>query len=335
MVILSRVWNHAPQERVMLCTTCLTDDSRAICHLNNIPTDEYTEIKDMRNSPAGRRAISLERAVNDGKEFCQYVGGVSTDSPTFTVDGHPYYTVSASFSSREDAIETIRNECREKDCIPYVYAVSFKKPVRTDLTPLAFYVSYARVPSGNKVERAEIRVADVSTPAAVEPLKVIFLDVDGVLSSSGLGGLCATRLDLFADIVRQTKAEVVLSSTWRHSHCREQKMQLQRELGQRGVELFGMTPILGTTRGDEISHWLQSARRRYDLIDFVILDDDPDDEIGGEGSGEFHHALVKCDGYQGLTPDIAAEVCRLLCQTINPSQKATQARIESSATSKP
>lgn len=149
-------------------------------------------------------------------------------------------------------------------------------------------------------------------------LKVIFLDIDGVLSSFGLRGLCGTRLDLFADIVKRTGAEVVLSSTWRHPHCREQRMRLQQELGKRDVELFGMTPILdkpvgsfglvgSVTRGTEIGAWLAAAKRRHEISAFVILDDDPSNEMG-----ELHHALVKCDGYQGLTPDIAAEVVRRL-----------------------
>ena len=153
---------------------------------------------------------------------------------------------------------------------------------------------------------ANLRDALASVPVPCSALKVIFLDIDGVLSSFGERGLCGARLDLFAYIVKQTGAEVVLSSLWRHPHCRDQRMRLQQELDKRGIELFGMTPILGTTRGEEIGQWLQSAGRRLQ-INFVILDDDPKDEMG-----ELQHALVKCDGYQGLTPDIADEVVRRL-----------------------
>ena len=39
----------------------------------------------------------------------------------------------------------------------------------------------------------------------------------------------------------------------------------------------------------------------------MLHDDDPSNEMG-----ELQHALVKCDGYQGLTTDIAAEVVRRL-----------------------
>jgi len=157
-----------------------------------------------------------------------------------------------------------------------------------------------------------------SGAASWSALKVIFLDVDGVLSPFSLRGLCGTRLDLFADIVKQTGAEVVLSSTWRHPHCSEQRMRLQQELGKRDIEFFGMTPILdkpvgsiglvqSVTRGREIGAWLSAAKRRHEIRAFVILDDDPINEMG-----ELQHALVKCDGDQGLTPDIAAEVVRRL-----------------------
>lgn len=137
-------------------------------------------------------------------------------------------------------------------------------------------------------------------------MKVIFLDIDGVLSSFGGSGLCGTRLDLFADIVKQTGAEVVLSSTWRLTQCREQRMRLQSELYKRGVEMMGHTPFDSNlrTRGDEIQTWLNGYRHAQEKVGaFVILDDDPNDEMG-----KLKPNLVKCDGYQGLTPAIAAEV---------------------------
>ena len=35
--------------------------------------------------------------------------------------------------------------------------------------------------------------------------------------------------------------------------------------------------------------------------------------------GDLKHALVKCDGYQGLTPEIAAEVVRRLNGDVDAS----------------
>lgn len=148
-------------------------------------------------------------------------------------------------------------------------------------------------------------------------MKVIFLDVDGVLSSFGERGLCGDRIALFAAVVRQTGAEVVLSSTWRYPHCREQRLRLLQELGKHGIELLGMTPVLdvavgsvglvaGSTRGKEIGAWLAAYREHPDLR-FVILDDDPNDEMG-----DLKDYLVKCDGWAGLTKREAYEMVRRL-----------------------
>lgn len=165
------------------------------------------------------------------------------------------------------------------------------------------------------------------TPSIATPerpnLKVIFLDIDGVLSVFGSRGLCGTRLDMFADIVHLTGSKVVLSSTWRHPHSRDQLLRLEQELEKRNVELFSATPILnipiesssllmGTQRGLEIKAWLDSAKRRYRIDSFVILDDDPNNEMG-----DLKYALVKCDGYQGLTPQIADAVVLRLRQKQN------------------
>jgi hypothetical protein len=140
-------------------------------------------------------------------------------------------------------------------------------------------------------------------------MKILFLDIDGVLSCFGVRGLCGTRLDLLADVVKRTGAEVVLSSSWRHPHCRDQLKRLERELHRRGVEFLSATPILpGEPRGNEIGAWLASASRRHEVTTFAILDDDPNNEIGQL----LQPALVKCDGYQGLTVEKAAEVVRIL-----------------------
>ena len=115
---------------------------------------------------------------------------------------------------------------------------------------------------------------------------------------------------MFAAVVKATGAEVVLSSTWRHPHCREQRMRLQGELRMRGVEFHSFTPIAMelTTRGDEIQTWLNGHRREN--LEFIILDDDPNDEMG-----RLKPHLVKCDGYAGLTEKECAEIVRRLNPT--------------------
>lgn len=149
-------------------------------------------------------------------------------------------------------------------------------------------------------------------------MKVIFLDVDGVLAPHGMRGLCGVRIALLAAVVRQTGAEVVLSSTWRYPHCREQRMRLRRELWKHGVQLRGMLPILdvpvgagglvqASTRGEEIRAWLAEWERHLNVERYVILDDDPNDEMG-----DLKDCLVKCDGWAGLTKREAEEMVRRL-----------------------
>jgi hypothetical protein len=115
---------------------------------------------------------------------------------------------------------------------------------------------------------------------------------------------------MFAKVVKQTGAEVILSSTWRHPHCKDQRMRLQRELYQRGVEFDGFTPIDANlqTRGDEIQAWLNGHRHGPEKVEkFVILDDDPNDEMG-----RLKPHLVKCDGCAGLTEKECDEIIRRL-----------------------
>ncbi len=93
-------------------------------------------------------------------------------------------------------------------------------------------------------------------------------------------------------------------------------MRLQRELGRRDVEFHSFTPVLevpigsgilvkGTQRGDEIQTWLNAHRQ--EAVEFVILDDDPNDEMG-----RLKPRLVKCDGYAGLTQQNCDDVVRML-----------------------
>jgi hydroxymethylpyrimidine pyrophosphatase-like HAD family hydrolase len=150
-------------------------------------------------------------------------------------------------------------------------------------------------------------------------MKVIFIDVDGVLAPWGIRGLCPHRLNLFAALAKATGAFVVLSSTWRLPQCKEQCKRLRVELFARGVEIYDSTPELqepiGTgllvksqQRGQEIQAWINAYRQV--ITSFVILDDDPNDEMG-----TLKKHLIKCDGYQGLTETQCAEITRRL----NPS----------------
>lgn len=140
-------------------------------------------------------------------------------------------------------------------------------------------------------------------------MRVVFLDFDGVLNSqkffeaqySTLGRaatlgtpeqLDPSAIALVNDILAETGAVVVISSTWRMFGV-EKCVAMLREVGLAG-EVVGATPRLDGYRGAEIEHWLTLNAPPRGIAAFVILDDDSDMEP--------HMAkLVQTDHMVGLT----------------------------------
>ncbi len=114
-------------------------------------------------------------------------------------------------------------------------------------------------------------------------MKVIFLDIDGVLNSwlyqrqrgADDGIIDKTRLPLLKEIVDETGAKIVLSSTWKRHWEREvYKCDfIGRELTENfllaDIEIYDKTPNMGA-RADEIRAWLNEHEA---IESFVILDD--------------------------------------------------------------
>lgn len=107
-------------------------------------------------------------------------------------------------------------------------------------------------------------------------MKVLFLDVDGVLNTNkahtilSLSKGCMRRLQ---SIFEATDCKIVLSSTWRKFED-EPMRKLRYRLLQRGMVLYGKTPIFNSgCRGEEIRAWMDE----YQAIDkYAIVDDDSD-----------------------------------------------------------
>jgi len=119
-------------------------------------------------------------------------------------------------------------------------------------------------------------------------MKVIFLDIDGVLNSriydrkrnwNEQTDIDETRLPHLKKIVDETGAKIVLSSTWREHWdkdpriCRADGEYINKTFAKFGLEIYDKTPDLGLTaeRPDEIRAWLDSAREPVES--FVIIDD--------------------------------------------------------------
>lgn len=115
-------------------------------------------------------------------------------------------------------------------------------------------------------------------------MKIIFLDVDGVLNCpstkariNGYIGVEQDKISLVKQIVEATEAKIVLSSTWRldigihEGHVTYN--YLVEELAKQGLGIFDITPYrTDNERGLEIKEWLN--RFGQEVERYIIIDDD-------------------------------------------------------------
>ena len=145
-------------------------------------------------------------------------------------------------------------------------------------------------------------------------MKVIFLDVDGVLNSDvtvretkevpiidGLLTVADSLIEKLAMIVHTCNAKIVLSSTWRKFRYKKYDDNhvnfydlLEMKLKNYAVEIYDVTEIsLDNNRAAEIQNWLNSHKN---IESFVILDDEIHKVIP-----PFLKEAIAIDGYYGLT----------------------------------
>ena len=144
-------------------------------------------------------------------------------------------------------------------------------------------------------------------------MKIIFLDVDGVLNSLQDGNSVRLRTDshlkLLKQIVDATGAKIVLSSSWRIGHTKARNNLLKR-LEEYGLQIMDSTPVLSgaSSRGDEIRQWLNESK--YEIESFVILDNEDD-------MGEFTAKnLVQTNTAIGLQDKDASKCISMLNNSI-------------------
>ncbi len=151
-------------------------------------------------------------------------------------------------------------------------------------------------------------------------MKVVFLDIDGVLnprqhmndlyvgwkkgvavSRDEFGHLfCPSCVEYFENLLFQTGAKIVISSTWRRSGLQVMK-DLWKVRGLEG-EVVDITPSLNTPRGEEIAEWL----RLNDVDKYVIIDDNSD--MLPEQMSHF----VKCENKWGFTKECLEKALKIL-----------------------
>jgi len=138
-------------------------------------------------------------------------------------------------------------------------------------------------------------------------MKVLFLDVDGVLNMHNSGGtktLNKDRLRLLQKIVITTGCKIVLSSSWRTSH--QHLALLRRALGYRNMSIYGITRDLSDIdllRGDEIKDWLDN----HPNVEQYAIVDDTDEMLDSQ-----QQYFVQTHPNVGLTSDIANRIVQIL-----------------------
>jgi len=139
-------------------------------------------------------------------------------------------------------------------------------------------------------------------------MRFVFLDIDGVLNNKDhyakrhkkYGGkfFCEDMpfnprsIKNLRKIVDKTKAQVVVSSSWR----RDEKCMtvLKARLMEYGIRVYSVTPYVGGYRGEEIKKWCKENLKLKDKI--IIIDDEMYDLHKYYGNNE----IVKVNCNKGL-----------------------------------
>ena len=172
-------------------------------------------------------------------------------------------------------------------------------------------------------------------------MKVIFLDIDGVLNSeNSLMEDDSLEEDLILnlkEIIKNTKAEIILSSSWRVLF--NSLRRLMDRLGKVGLHISGLTPDgvswkwienqnlkpsakyrdtytnwegkkidITTDRGAEIFKWLSDHK---EVETFVILDDE-DFDI----KNYFPNELIKTNFKTGLSKEDVKKAINILNKNV-------------------
>lgn len=155
-------------------------------------------------------------------------------------------------------------------------------------------------------------------------MKVIFLDIDGVLnfaaseakSATGAQGIASAPVKNLRRIVKETGAFIVLTSTWKNEwdfneeECSEDGKYLVRKLKREGLHILDKTTDLILNRGQGIRDWLE---RHKGVESWIVIDDEifPD----YESRNIMPHLIKTSYGKDGLNKELADKAIQLLNET--------------------
>ena len=155
-------------------------------------------------------------------------------------------------------------------------------------------------------------------------MKAIFLDIDGVLNTPSSESRCGEYIGIDDDkveklkkIVEETKAEIVLISTWKKYWRKEEELKplqdysanyLDEKLAKQGLKAIDKTKDKSDgrylSRGESILEYVY----RNNVENYIILDDC---QFDYDGCG-IADKLVKTNKTEGLTEKEVITACRAL-----------------------
>lgn len=164
-------------------------------------------------------------------------------------------------------------------------------------------------------------------------MKLIFLDIDGVLNSEGFyhsrdfvrrdkeflndrikayeQNLDPRAIDYLNMIINRTDAEIILSSSWRWQNNPQGNENTNIALQNKGLKkrFIDITPrFAGDLRGNEIKAFLEEFEKTHEVENYVILDDDVD------MLDEQKEHFVNTDWHDGLTFKNAVDAANILLE---------------------
>lgn len=110
-------------------------------------------------------------------------------------------------------------------------------------------------------------------------MKVIFLDLDGVINSHAFYPIDPYCVNILKEIINQTKAKIVITSANKYPFQKKRTTYEQSSLYQNyilpleqfQISIFDYTPNINSNRYQEITHHLKN---HPNITEFVILEDE-------------------------------------------------------------
>lgn len=144
--------------------------------------------------------------------------------------------------------------------------------------------------------------------------KIIFLDIDGVLTSrkslytyGNFRTFLPSSVQALNFVLKASDAKIVISSAWRCGRSLEDLTAIFNKEGIDGSKIIGKTPRFHGLRGMEIHEWLYHAT--IPIESFVILDDETD-------MGRHISRLVKTSFELGMDMSHAKLAIKMLNQKV-------------------